>query len=407
MRLSYWLVVLMLLATAKNTYAFDFDEAIDRVDSALTLSSSDGNMRARLSGTFDLEGYYFTGTPPGLVDAKHDTLLNPRLSLFLDAQVGSQLYVFVQARADRGLDPAEGGLNVGLDEYFVRYSPVSDGAFNLQIGRFATVAGRWVARHLSWENPFINAPMAYEQLTLASDLEPPRTVVQTGYYRNSPRYERLPIVWGPSYATGVMVSGSLSPFDYAAEVKNSSLSSRPHVWDALETGFDHPTVTGRLGFRPNQMWNFGISGSDGTYLREGAEYLPPGKRFSDYRETAIAQDASFEWHHLQVWAEVWEARFDLPSIGNADTLSYFVEAKYKLTPQLFTALRWNQQFYGSVTDATGVHTGWDEDRSRIDAALTYRLGSHAQVKLQYTIEMPFYSAGATDHTVAAQFTIRF
>lgn len=77
---------------------------------------------------------------------------------------------------------------------------------------------------------------------------------------------RLPIVWGPSYATGVSVFGSLGKFDYAAEVKNTSLSSRPETWSIKDTDFAHPTVSTRLGFRPDEMWSFGLSGSAGSYL---------------------------------------------------------------------------------------------------------------------------------------------
>jgi hypothetical protein len=41
-------------------------------------------------------------------------------------------------------------------------------------------------------------------------------------------------------------------------------------------------------------------------------------------------------HHLQLWAEFYEARFEV-RIGNADTFSYYLEAKYKITSQLFGA----------------------------------------------------------------------
>lgn len=406
MKFRVALVSLALLTRASSASDFDVDETIDQLDRALTVSSGDADFRARLSGTLDLDAYYFSGTPPGTIDTNGDALFSPRLTLFLDAQLGPQLYAFVQARADRGFDPSDEGLRVDLDEYFVRFTPSSHGEFNLQVGRFATVAGRWVSRHLSWDNPFVNAPMPYEQLTIASDLSPPRSIVYNRYYHAAARYEWLPIVWGPSYATGAMVSGTLGNFDYAAELKNSSLSSRPHVWNAIETGFDHPTFTGRVGFRPNEMWNFGVSASDGVYLREDAYYLPRGARFSDYYEKVIAQDASFEWHHLQIWAEAFEACFELPRIGDADMISYFVEGKYKIAPQIFVALRWNQEFFGTVADTTGIRTAWDRDRSRVDAAATYRFTTHTQLKLQYTAEIP-HETGSVDHTVAAQFTLRF
>ena len=64
-----------------------------------------------------------------------------------------------------------------------------------------------------------------------------------------------------------------------------------------------------------------------------------------HRETVLGQDISFEWRHWQLWAEVFEARFEIPGVGNADSLAYYFEAKYKFTPQLFGAFRWNQQFF--------------------------------------------------------------
>ena len=32
-------------------------------------------------------------------------------------------------------------------------------------------------------------------------------------------------------------------------------------------------------------------------------------------------------------------------MGNADTFAYYLEGKYKFTPQFFAALRWNQQLF--------------------------------------------------------------
>ena len=51
------------------------------------------------------------------------------------------------------------------------------------------------------------------------------------------------------------------------------------------------------------MWDFGFSVSDGPYFRAEAQHtLPPGRGIGDYRELVLGQDASFAWHHLQVWA---------------------------------------------------------------------------------------------------------
>src|SRR6266480_6279306 len=104
----------MLACTAS---AFDVDDTLDRLDTALSISAFHDNLRARLSGTLDLEIYNFEQPAPGLIDGSIDTLFNPRLTLFLDAQIGSQIYFFAQSRLDRGFDPSNHGAQVRLDEY--------------------------------------------------------------------------------------------------------------------------------------------------------------------------------------------------------------------------------------------------------------------------------------------------
>jgi hypothetical protein len=114
--------------------------------------------------------------------------------------------------------------------------------------------------------------------------------------------------------------------------------------------------------------------------------LPPGRDISDYREFVLGQDVSFAWHHLQLWAEFYEARFEVPNVGDADTFAYYVEAKYKFTPQLFGAVRWNQQLFNKINNGYGGNERWSPDLGRIDVAATYRLTTHAQLKLQYSYQ---------------------
>jgi hypothetical protein len=389
--------------------AFDTDDFLDRLDNTLTLSGFNDNFRARLSGALDLEFYNFQQPAPGLIDSTVDNLFNPRLTLFLDAQLGSQIYFFSQVRVDRGFDPTDFGADIRLDEYALRITPWQDGRFTLQVGQFATVVGNWVPRHLSWDNPFINAPLVYDNVTAISDKYAPSSPANFIY---SPfiyqKYIFNPVIWGPSYATGISASGQLGQFDYAVEMKNASLSSRPESWNITENGFDNPTFSGRIGFRPNEAWNFGFSGSEGPYFRREAEpTLPPGHDIDDYREFVLGQDASFAWHHLQLWAEFYEARFQVPNVGDVDTFAYYIEAKYKFTPQLFGAVRWNQQVFDKINNGFGGNEHWSPNLGRIDIAATYRLTTHAQLKLQYSFQHETTPPGQDNHLLATQFTIRF
>jgi hypothetical protein len=384
------------------------DDWSDRVSEALSFSVADDQLGARISGTLDLEYYDFSGAAPGLIFTDNSYLWNPRLTLFLDAQAGSNFYFFVQARVDRGFDPTDAPLEVRLDEYAVRWTPWDDGRYNLQVGRFATVVGNYVQRHLSWDNPFVTSPLIYENMTPIYDHEAPEYVGDFSDGLSHDKYEYNPVIWGPSYATGLAMSGKLGKFDYAAEIKNASLSSRPESWDATDGGFQHPTISTRIGYRPDMAWNIGFSASEGPYYTEQAlESLPPGTGLDDYRQMVLGQDVSFAWNHWQFWAEVYQARFEVPDVGNADTLGYYIEAKYKFTPNLFGALRWNQQFFDDVNTGFGYQETWGNDISRIDAAITYRFTPSSQMKLQYSLQDEDRVEDPISHLFAAQLTIRF
>jgi hypothetical protein len=401
--------IFSLCVVACTACAFDIDDVLDQLDNRLAVSGFQDNFRARLSGTVDLEFYNFEQPAPGLIDSKIDNLFNPRLTLFLDTQFGSHIYFFSQARLDRGFDPTDHGADIRLDEYALRITPWQDGRFTLQIGKFATVVGNWVPRHLSWDNPFINAPLVYENVTAIQDKYAPYSPL---YFVYSPylyqKYTFNPVIWGPDYANGISVSGRLGRFDYAIEMKNASLSSRPESWYITENGFENPTFSGRIGLRPNEAWNLGLSASEGPYFRREAEpTLPPGRDIGDYREFVLGQDVGFAWHHLQVWAEFYEARFEVPTVGDADTFAYYIEAKYKFTPQLFGAVRWNQQLFGTINDGYRQNEHWSPDIARIDIAATYRFTTHMQLKFQYSFQHETTAPGQDNHLLATQFTLRF
>lgn len=406
------------LLVASSASAATVDEWLDRLDEQLTFAARDATVRARVSGTAELEYYVFSRPPPGLIESSRGVLLNPRLVFFLDAQIGPEFYFFAQARVDRGFDPGDRPAEARLDEYALRYTPRAARALNLQIGKFATIAGNWVARHQFWDNPLITAPLPYENPTGVFDAYAARSseaLLAWGHVRPAPYgadldldYYRLPVLWGPGYSSGAAVLGEAGKWDYALEFKNASLSSRPAVWDAARRQWQNPTVTARLGWRPDERWNLGFSASRGSYLRaEAAPALAPGSSLADYRQTVLGQDVSFAWHHLQIWAECYEARFEIPRVGNADTLAYYVEAKYKFTPQFFGAARWNEQLFSRITDSAGERVRWGRNLWRIDLAGGYRSSTHTQWKVQYSLERGRVPGRDFTHLLATQFVVRF
>lgn len=412
-----WIATLLVCVGPTVAQAWD-DEWFDRLDAALTVSAADGRWRARLSGTAEFNYYRFGQPAPGLIEATGRGLFDPRLVVFLDVQAGAKFYFFAQARADGGFDPGWERSQVRLDEYALRLTPGASERLVVQVGKFATVVGQWVKRHQAWDNPFVFAPLAYENPTGVFDEIAARSTAQlrswahlnAGPFAPGPLDAyRVPVLWGPSYASGASVAGRGEHFDYALEFKNTALSSRPNSWDITHTQFQDPAWNARLGFRPDLRWNFGLSLGTGTYLRpSAAPTLPAGHRLSDYRQTVLGADVSFAWGHWQWWFECYRAHFAIPKIGDAGTVVYFLETKYKFTPQLFGAVRWNHQSFGNLSEETTHRpVSWGADQWRVDVAAGYRFTPHTEVKVECDFEHGRPGTGGTARTTAVQFIVRF
>jgi hypothetical protein len=135
--------------------------------------------------------------------------------------------------------------------------------------------------------------------------------------------------------------------------------------------------------------------------------LPAGKSIADYNQTTIGYDVSYAWHRWQLWGEVFLNRFEVPNVGNADSIAYYVQAKYKITPQLYAAAAWNQQVFGTVPDGAGGSQTWDSNMVRVDLALGYRFTRHLQTKIQYSFGHRDASLQQGEQLVAAQVTMKF
>jgi hypothetical protein len=399
--------------------AADFDDALDRFDEQLAISFPSQKIALRASGTFDLEDYNLSQPSNDSIFTEKNTLLIPRLSLFLDAQLGKYIYLFTQTRIDRGFDPSSDPLEIRLDEYAIRISSKQKPNLAIQFGKYGTVFGSWVRRHTSWENPFVTPPLAYGRLVGIWDnvapssansllrwshIQPPTTVQG----ENADKYSRLPLIWGPVYATGAAAFIENGPIEFAVDIKNVALSSAPDSWSPNQTGWKHPSVSSRLGVRPNEMWSLGFSASTGTYLQsEATPTLNAGIGRNEYREFLIGQDLSFAWHRWQIWAETIEARYLVPHATHADVLSWYIETKYKFTPLLSAALRVEQQIYGHITDNAGQSVRWDRDTWAIGVAPALRLAAHQQLKLQYSLQHKDDPSRPWGHVLVLQSTLRF
>jgi hypothetical protein len=397
--------ILLIAAFAASAPAQEF---LDKLDDRLFLECPKCSLRTGLSVLADLEAYTIDQNPPGLLFSDDDIFIQPRLSLFLDTQVGKHFYSLVQFRVDRGIDPGvRPNGDARFDEYLLRYTPLEQPWVNLQIGKFATVYGSWVKRHDSWNNPFINPPLPYDNIVGITDQAAPPTPAALLARKTKPDQKAIwvPIIWGPSYTSGGAIFGTAERLDYAFEVKNANLSSRPSQWDGFNHQWSHPTFTGRVGYRPNAAWDVGANASYGAYFQSSAS--GPGVSVNDFQQLTVGPDVSFAWRHWQFWGEAMASRFEVPNVGNAETVAYYLETKYKFTPELFGAVRWNQQLFDDVPNGAGGEEPWDNDIWRVDGAIGYRFTQHIQTKVQYSYSHQKGAIQQGEQMAAVQLTIKF
>jgi len=382
-------------------------DALERLDDALDFRTTDGAARATVSLFADVTTYVPDAPPPTLLFSDDDVFLAPRLSALLDANIGAHVAFRAQANVDRGFDPGEARHgDARLDEYALIVDARGDGKVVLELGKLATRFGAFRDEHFARDNPLITAPLIYEDVVPINDRAAPASIAAFTARRNSRDLHDawVPIVWGPSYATGAALLARSDSLELAVEIKNRALSSRPATWADGTLDFDAPTLTGRIAWHPGFAWTLGGSASRGAYLQDEAQpTLPAGKHVDDYDQTTFGGDARFERHGLAIATEIVHAAFDVPGIGTVSVMSGYIEAKQKLGPQLWLAARWNQ----SASD--GGPPGddeWDRAVRRLDVGLGYRFDRRVAAKLQYSFVDQAGRDTNGDHLLAAQLTMQ-
>jgi hypothetical protein len=366
-----------------------YEEAVDAFREFRSIESPDGGFRLNTDFWLTQDYEVFDRPPPPLVQTGQYQIYWPQLNGLMSMEFGEHLSFVALGQVYRGFDPVDASLSANLSEYFVVLQPFDSPALVLKGGTFATCYGQWVNRHFSFQNPLINAPMMYEVMTNVSDgadnlsATPGRAAFlnRRNLPANVPGW--LPVVWGPSYTSGGQVGGSTGMLDYAVEVKNAGLASRPSDWQFWQKDFSNPTVTGRMGVRPDAAWNIGVSGSGGSYVTAQPRATAPLNAWHT-TQTVIGADISWASGPLQVWTEAAWSQWRIPNLEPADAWTWFVEGKWKLAPEVWLAGRWNQQLYGDFGTPSGGTTSWGNDVWRIDACVGLRLDRFMQFKVQYS-----------------------
>jgi hypothetical protein len=312
-----------------------------------------------------------------------------RLRLDAALHLGGRAALLAEGRADNGE-----GLTVAA--LYLRLRPLAERPFDIQVGRIPPVFGASARRSYSADNPLIGSPLTYQYLTsLRADSLPASADDllamrgrgwRTRYSIGSPVWDRgLPVIAGDRWDTGVEIRIGRAPVSLAAAVSQGTLSD-PRVRD--DNGGKQ--VSGRLEVRPSLGLVVGASASRGEYVsREAGRFLPEGPHRESYRQQGLGVDVEYSRGYWVFRSETVRSRWAIPQVQHplltADLGAWgtFVEARYKIRPGLFTALRADHLGFSRISGTLfeGRPTSWDAPVTRVEAAAGYSLRRNLLVKV--------------------------
>ncbi len=339
--------------------------------------------------------YYHTDTPaPGLLKQNSEDFFAPRLETSLDLLFNNYWYFHATARYDRGFDAGDRDEGeIRLDEALLRYRPFGDDSLNIQIGKTATIFGAYVNNHRFHDNPFITAPLPYDQIIGVNVVNPNSTSRSAiagrasgtlpGIFETAKR-PWAATVWGPAYSTGITVTGTIERFDYAAEIKNVDISAHPDQWNPDAEEFEHPSFSLRLGYRPSVAWNLGLSFSQGPYLNaDSQDLLPDGLNRGDLLHRAIGIDVSWAHRDFIISGEIIANQYETLEAGDLKSLTSYIQARWKAAPGFWLATRVGHTLNNTITGPSGESLEWSPNLWRFEVASGFRITEDTLIKAQY------------------------
>jgi hypothetical protein len=295
--------------------------------------------------------------------------------------------VTVEARASEHVSflaeiRAETGTGVTPYAWYVRVSPFGSGVMDIQAGRIPPVFGAFARRSYPQDNPLIGSPLAYQYLTSLRPDAIPATADdllqmrghgwQVSYPVGNPEpHNGVPVVAAERWDTGVEMRVGRPRFEAAAAYTVGSLSS-PRVQD--DNGGRQ--VAGRVSWHPVPAFAVAVSAADGRFVADGVRQARPDAPPGDDDQRAWGIDAEASWGRWLVRGEFVASRWklpplDAPQIRDAlESRAGYVEAKIRLGPRLYAAVRGDQLRFSSIAGSSGTTT-WDANVSRVEYGVGY------------------------------------
>lgn len=273
---------------------------------------------------------------------------------------------------------------------YVRVRPWPQHAFDVQVGRIPPSFGAYGRRTYQSDNGFIGYPLAYQYLTSLRPDAIPATVADLLVMRGRG--------WQPSYPLGSQEPGPgvplVSAFRWDTGVQAHWEGRRVEAMGSVTAGTlaaprarddnDGKQLSGRVGLRPVTGLVVGASAARGEFLAEEVVDLLPDQNAA-HAQTAFGADGEYSRDHWLVRGELVWSRWNMPlstpqTVEDLDALSGWIEGRYRITPRVVAAARFDSLAFSKVQAGSGVMRSWDAGVRRFEADAGYYLQRNLMVR---------------------------
>ncbi len=323
-----------------------------------------------------------------------------RFRLFVEGKPAEHFEVFTQVHASE----ATGLLVYGA---YATWTPDLERDLHVQAGKIPWPIGTYGPRSYADKNFLVGAPLfaSYHTTFPWADPAPDADALLAQAGERTGR----PIVYDFCWDFGAVVLGSAKPLEFSLGVVHGTPSGAV----AGRDNNDDKSLLGRVGVMPTPGTRFGISGSAGSYLPDAFDpALPAGTSAERYDQVLVMADAEWTYDRFELRGEGMVNRWETPTLGNLTVRGGYVEGRWAFPAGWYLAGRYDVLRFDEIQGSSGPPRPWDDDVTRIEAGVGYRVDRHVVAKAVYQVTTRDSGAGGPaaerkDDLVAAQLTIGF
>ncbi len=326
----------------------------------------------------DTEGAWFNYT-----DYEHNALRLFRVAVSADVKVTERVSVLTEIRSENG---------DAIKPYalYLRVRPWRDRPIDIQAGRIPPTFGAFARRQYGAGNPLIGYPLAYQYLTaVRPDALPASSddVLRMRARGWRPSYPigslaiapGMPLITAFRWDTGVQVRVGPESLNVSAAVTNGTTSD-PRTRD----NNGGKQVAGRVQWQPNAGLSIGGSAATGAYVADAAlasvTTISGGARSSQH---ALGADVEYSRDYWMLRGELIWNRWQVPTLSRAlDAASGFIEGRYKISPGVFVATRFDRLGFSDLVSSFGAGS-WDAPVTRLETGVGYYVRRNLLAKGTY------------------------